>query len=305
MRNSPTASRTSDRGFTLIELLVVVAIIALLIGILLPTLRFARTKSQDTVCLANLRNLMQGWHGYIADKRRFPYIEGRDTPRHNPPMATDWGGMDSVVTQHFGQAGARRDRPVNQYLGLESKSRARINAFRCPRDTGAIDQGMNTTLRESDGLNTVYVDDTGTDNSMFFLRGNSYYANDWIWANVGAVDGGGPYTARRWNHFHTPDQVLAYPSDTIALADGGAMYAISMTPEQRLNYRISLGWWHGEDRANIAMWDGSARPAQTHIGGSGPQFNRWLIPDRHKPEGTPIAFFTALRNPELSTTGPR
>lgn len=61
------------KAFTLIEVLVVVAIIALLVAVLLPSLARARDQARLSVCLSNIRGLATGCMIYATESQgRFP-----------------------------------------------------------------------------------------------------------------------------------------------------------------------------------------------------------------------------------------
>jgi prepilin-type N-terminal cleavage/methylation domain-containing protein len=57
----------SHQAFTLVELLVVSVIIALLVGVLIPSLAAARKANQRAVCLSNLKQIGIAIHGYASD----------------------------------------------------------------------------------------------------------------------------------------------------------------------------------------------------------------------------------------------
>ncbi len=75
--------KTHIRGFTLIELLVVVAIIALLISILLPSLGRAREQAKKAFCANNLGQFGRAVHIYVGEYKYFP--PNNPFPQYWPP----------------------------------------------------------------------------------------------------------------------------------------------------------------------------------------------------------------------------
>jgi len=77
--------RRARRAFTLIELLVVIAIIAILSGILLPGMRFARLAAHSAACKSNLRQLGIALNLYMDNHG------GRFMPVHNSELSYWFG----------------------------------------------------------------------------------------------------------------------------------------------------------------------------------------------------------------------
>jgi prepilin-type N-terminal cleavage/methylation domain-containing protein/prepilin-type processing-associated H-X9-DG protein len=95
-------SEQRTEAFTLIELLVVVAIIALLISILLPSLQAARAQTRAVKCAANLRHVGQATGVYLGENKAiyppsYIYANGpsgeydlSDQPTHRPYGYLHW-----------------------------------------------------------------------------------------------------------------------------------------------------------------------------------------------------------------------
>jgi prepilin-type N-terminal cleavage/methylation domain-containing protein/prepilin-type processing-associated H-X9-DG protein len=119
---------TRQRGFTLVELLVIVAVIALLIGILLPTLADARRQARTVFCLANMSQLGVAMQIYADRNREF--------------LPQVWGGS----VKWGEERGALYQLLVTSGVMLETTEFPKVLICPDARPTGSISYALNAVL---------------------------------------------------------------------------------------------------------------------------------------------------------------
>lgn len=206
--------RGTVRGFTLIELLVVIAIIALLIGILLPSLSSARASAQRIVCQSNMRQLELAHQMYIED------YKGRliDAALPHGSLAGDIRSTWLIALQDYGAAPESLLSPVDRSIWLSL-------------DDGGSDEGaslaqLRSWFEQNEDLLTD--NDFGNDpDQPEIARLTSYGLNGYTAQSVAPFLNPDPVTGRRL------DQGNAYTRINRIPRTSQTIHMIMMTPIAR------------------------------------------------------------------------
>jgi len=130
------------KGFTLIELLVVIAIIALLVAILLPSLKRAKDLAKRTSCSANVYSLIRALTLYAGDRNReqMPYSP---VPAIGSPKR--WDAAIGAFKKFNKFERARLHNISENYWLLVREGFAEVQTFVCPATEDTPDPERNIT----------------------------------------------------------------------------------------------------------------------------------------------------------------
>ncbi len=258
----------SRKTFTLIELLVVIAIIAILMAILLPSLKKARDSAKDALCKSNLKQLAVGSTAYGVDYEGYPpnnnstqaetrpwYILLRDSG--NLPDA--WGPARNVDNGRGGTYWV--DEKGSGPGANNSCPPPYSSAAWCPATQVTVEPGYSGS-----DYNYFFNSQTRVLGDNALLCGTSYSMNNWLTTDCPDFQGHYGGGAQPWGRYTFDNIGKTGEADKVMLlfcrphnssgADGpgptcGRMYPIPYQnfDAYRLNLRHVYHW-------NAAHWDG-------------------------------------------------
>lgn len=125
-------NNTPRHGFTLIELIVVIAIIALTVSLLIPSLQSARNAARSMQCLSNTRQLGFSLINYLEDyHQRFPVANTVSLDTHN-----EFGAIMMLRPYHWGGENGYLywDRGASPHQILPRDNKGALPLETCPMD---------------------------------------------------------------------------------------------------------------------------------------------------------------------------
>ncbi|MEM1164706.1 MAG: type II secretion system protein [Planctomycetota bacterium] len=156
----PSRAGAPGCGFTLIELLVVVSVIALLIGLLVPTIGRARTSALNVQDLSNLRQIAIAWGTYRIDHDNKPpvgpnIVEGSTFTVYNRNAWYSVGKTPHPAIEAWTQTGYihESNRPLNAYM-IDDLERLEYDAGGLPLVSADKQHRADLLFSIRDGIDT-------------------------------------------------------------------------------------------------------------------------------------------------------
>ncbi|MEP0845837.1 MAG: prepilin-type N-terminal cleavage/methylation domain-containing protein, partial [Phycisphaerae bacterium] len=273
-----TTKRVSLRtGFTLIELLVVVAIIALLISILLPSLSRARDAARAAKCGVQLRSLGGGLQAYFSENEE--WIPGVNTTGF--PLragALDAGRLrdSSLPVQTFDWMSAVARYDTEMPISRAQRIQLLVNRYQCPSFAGLRVDELYELARSPDAAdfnpgNDPFLQEYAPISylmSVYF----QYWGDQWELFKVAeTIVNGRPFPVyaaiapdvydaiRHEGGYRSRLDQIGPPAKRIAAADGmryldadgGVDYDPYPNPEHFGAFGTSGAWWAGSTEYGI------------------------------------------------------